>query len=292
MTTFLDRLHAGQVLVADGATGTNLQQRGLARGVSSERWVLENPEQIVALHRDFIEAGSDLILTSTFGATTIRLEQSGLAERAAEVNRQAVALARRAASQAGAAALVAASIGPTGHLIKPLGPLEEDAAVAAFVAQAQVLAEAGVDLFVIETQFDLTEAKAALRAVRSVSSLPVVVSFSYDRGTRTMMGVRPSVMAAELADCGANVFGINCGRSLEDNFKALGELRAATQLPIWFKPNAGLPVLDKDANPTYTVSPDQMGAQASTWVAAGAQIVGGCCGTSPAHLAAIAKAVK
>lgn len=291
-SSFLDRLHAGQVLVADGATGTNLQQRGLARGVSSERWVLENPEQIVALHRDFIEAGSDLILTSTFGATTIRLEQSGLAERAAEVNRQAVALARRAASQAGADTLVAASIGPTGHLIKPLGPLEEDAAVAAFVAQAQVLAEAGVDLFVIETQFDLAEAKAALRAVRSVSSLPVVVSFSYDRGTRTMMGVRPSVMAAELADGGANVFGINCGRSLEDNFKALGELRAATQLPIWFKPNAGLPVLDKDANPTYTVSPDQMGAQASTWVAAGAQIVGGCCGTSPAHLAAIARAVK
>jgi 5-methyltetrahydrofolate--homocysteine methyltransferase len=292
MTTFLDRLHAGQILVADGATGTNLQQRGLARGVSSERWVLENPEQIVALHRDFIEAGSDLILTSTFGATTIRLEQSGLAEQAAEVNRQAVVLARRAASQVGSATLVAASIGPTGHLIKPLGPLDEDVAVAAFVAQAQVLAEAGVDLFVIETQFDLTEAKAALRAVRSVSNLPVVVSFSYDRGTRTMMGVRPSVMAAELADSGADVFGINCGRSLEDNLKALGELRSATQLPIWFKPNAGLPVLDKDANPTYTVSPDQMGAQAPTWIAAGAQIVGGCCGTSPAHLAAIAKTVK
>jgi 5-methyltetrahydrofolate--homocysteine methyltransferase len=291
-TPFLDRLHAGQVLVADGATGTNLQQRGLERGVSSERWVLENPEQIVALHRDFIEAGSDLILTSTFGATTIRLEQSGLAGQAAEVNRQAVALARRATSQAGPGTLVAASIGPTGHLIKPLGPLDEEAAVAAFVAQAQVLAAAGVDLFVIETQFDLTEAKAALRAVRSVTSLPVVVSFSYDRGTRTMMGVRPSVMAAELADLGADVFGINCGRSLEDNFKALGELRSATQLPIWFKPNAGLPVLDKDANPTYTVSPDQMGAQASTWIAAGAQIVGGCCGTSPAHLAAIAKAVK
>lgn len=290
MTTFLDRLHAGQVLVADGATGTNLQQRGLARGVSSERWVLENPEQIVTLHRDFIAAGSDLILTSTFGATTIRLEQSGLAERAAEVNRQAVALARQAAGQT--STLVAASIGPTGHLIKPLGPLDEDVAVAAFVAQAQVLAEAGVDLFVIETQFDLTEAKAALRAVRSVSNLPVVVSFSYDRGTRTMMGVRPSVMAAELADSGADVFGINCGRSLEDNLKALGELRAATQLPIWFKPNAGLPVLDKDANPTYTISPEQMGAQAAAWIAAGAQIVGGCCGTSPAHLAAIAKAVK
>ena len=120
--SFLDRLRAGEILVADGATGTNLQQRGLGRGVSSERWVLDNPEQIVRLHSDFIEAGADLILTSTFGATSIRLEQSGLAERAAEVNRKAVNLARQAAGPAGT--LVAGSIGPTGHLLKPLGPLD------------------------------------------------------------------------------------------------------------------------------------------------------------------------
>ena len=287
---FLDRLRAGEILVADGATGTNLQQRGLGRGVSAERWVLDNPDQIVRLHCDFIESGANLILTSTFGATSIRLEQSGLGARSEEVNRQAVDLARQAAGPSGT--LVAGSIGPTGHLLKPLGPLDEADAVAAFAAQAQALTAAGADLLVIETQFDLGEARAAVQGVRSVSNLPLVVSFSYDRGTRTMMGVRPASMAAEMAGQGVDVLGINCGRSLEDNFKALGELRSATLLPIWFKPNAGLPVLDEEANPTYTISPEQMGAQAASWVSAGAQIIGGCCGTSPAHLAAIAQAVK
>jgi 5-methyltetrahydrofolate--homocysteine methyltransferase len=193
---------------------------------------------------------------------------------------------------AGAQILVAGSIGPTGQLLKPLGPLDEAEALAIFAAQAESLAAAGVDLLVIETQFDLGEARAAIRGARSVSALPLVVSFSYDRGTRTMMGVRPSTMAAELVDLGVDVLGINCGRSLEDNLKALKELRSATTLPVWFKPNAGLPVLDEDANPTYTVTPEQMGVEAANWVAAGANIVGGCCGTSPAHLAAIARAVK
>jgi 5-methyltetrahydrofolate--homocysteine methyltransferase len=290
--SFLDRLRAGEVLVADGATGTNLQQRGLSRGVAPEHWVLENPEPIVRLHRDFIEAGSDLILTSTFGATSFRLEAAGLTAHAAEINRKAVELARQAAAASQRKILVAGSIGPTGQMLQPLGPLSEEDALAAFTAQAQVLASAGADVLVIETQFDLSEACAALRAVRSVSSLPVVVSFSYDRGTRTMMGVRPSAMATEISALGADVLGINCGRSLEDNQKALAELRAVTTLPIWFKPNAGLPVLDEDANPTYTVTPEQMGALAPSWIAGGAQVVGGCCGTSPAHLAAIARAVK
>jgi 5-methyltetrahydrofolate--homocysteine methyltransferase len=290
MLSFLERLQAGQVLVADGATGTNLQQRGLGHGTPSERWVLENPDQIVRLHRDFVTAGTDIILTSTFGATTIRLEQAGLAARSAEINRKAVALARQAAE--GTQTLVGGSIGPTGQLLKPLGPLEEADAFTAFATQAMELSEAGVDLLVIETQFDLGEAKTAIRAIRSVTQVALVVSFSYDRGTRTMMGVRPAVMVAELADLGVNVLGINCGRSLEDNRKALVELRSATALPIWFKPNAGLPVLDEEANPTYTVSPEQMGAEAPAWVVAGAQIVGGCCGTSPAHLRAIARAIK
>jgi 5-methyltetrahydrofolate--homocysteine methyltransferase len=290
MLSFLERLQAGQVLVADGATGSNLQQRGLDRGMPSERWVLENPEQIVRLHRDFITAGADIILTSTFGATSIRLEHAGLSDRSADVNRQAVALARQAA--AGTQALVAGSIGPTGQLIKPLGPLDEADAVAAFAAQAQELSAAGVDLLVIETQFDLTEAKAAIQAVRSVTQLPLVVSFAYDRGTRTMMGVRPAIMAAELEGLGVQVLGINCGRSLEDNRKALAELRAATSLPIWFKPNAGLPLVDEEGHASYSISPEQMGAEVPAWLAGGAQIVGGCCGTSPEHLKAIARAAK
>jgi 5-methyltetrahydrofolate--homocysteine methyltransferase len=290
MTGFVERLQSGGILVADGATGTSLQQRGLERGVSSEVWVLERPEEIVRLHRDFIAAGAGLILTSTFGASRIRLEAGGsMAGRTAEVNRRAVELAREAAR--GTNVLVAASMGPTGQLLKPFGPLEESDAEQAFAEQAKLLAEAGADLLVVETQFDLTEAKAALRGARaSGGGLPVVCSFSYDRGTRTMMGVRPAQMAAEL-EALADVLGINCGRSLDDNLKALQELRKATSRPLWFKPNAGLPRVDALGNSSYDVTPDMMGARAPEWLAAGAQVVGGCCGTSPEHLAAIARAV-
>ena len=290
MSGFLERIQAGRVLVADGATGTNLQQRGLERGVPSEEWVLERPEEILRLHRDFIAAGANIILTSTFGASRIRLQVGNtLKGRAAEVNRRAVELAREAAQ--GTDTLVAASIGPTGQLLKPFGPLEEEEAEAAFAEQAGLLAQAGADLLVVETQFDLAEAKAALRAARAAGGgLPVVCSFSYDRGTRTMMGVRPSQMAAELEDL-ADVLGINCGRSLDDNLKALQELRKATAKPIWFKPNAGLPKVDELGNSSYDVTPAMMGARVPDWLAAGAQIVGGCCGTSPEHLAAIARGV-
>ena len=296
MAKFLERVKAGEVLVADGATGTNLQQRGLERGASPEVWVLERPQEIVRLHRDFLAAGADIILTSTFGATALRLEAAGgpaLAARAAEVNRRAVELARQAAAEAGRPdALVAGSIGPTGQLLKPFGPLEEAAAEEAFAGQAQALVDAGVDLLVVETQFDLGEARAALRAARRVSGdTPLVCSFSYDRGTRTMMGVRPSQMAGEMQGL-ADVLGINCGRSLEDNFKALGELRAATGLPVWFKPNAGLPEVDGQGRSVYSVTPEQVGAQAPEWVKAGAQVVGGCCGTSPEHLREIARAAR
>ncbi len=287
---FLQRLHAGKPLVADGATGTNLQKRGLGRGVPGEVWVLEQPDQILQLHKDFITAGADIILTCSFGGTSIRLEHTGLADRAGEVNRKAARLARQAAE--GTSVLVAGSMGPTGQLLKPLGPLEEQIAQEAFAAQAQALAEGGVDLLLIETQFDLTEAVIAVRAALSVTSLPIVVSFSYDRGTRTMMGVRPAQMAKEIEPLDVAALGINCGRSLEDNFKALQELRSATHLPIWFKPNAGLPILDADGQPTYTVTPEQMAAEVSSWLEAGAQVVGGCCGTSPEHLAAIAHTAK
>jgi 5-methyltetrahydrofolate--homocysteine methyltransferase len=289
-TAFLERMNAGKVLVADGATGTNLQMRGLPRGAAAELWVLEQPEQIMRLERDFIEAGADLILTCTFGGTTPRLEHSGLAERAAEINRRAVELARQAA--AGTQVLVVGSIGPTGQLLKPLGPLEEAEAVAAFAAQAGWLAEAGVDFLVVETQFDLGEAKAAIQGLRSVTGLPVVCSFSFDRGVRTMMGVKPAQAGHALVELGVDMVGINCGRSLEENLANLKELKAAVSLPVWFKPNAGLPRLDEHGDPTYDVTPEGMGQLAALWVAAGAQVVGGCCGTSPAHLRQIALAVK
>jgi 5-methyltetrahydrofolate--homocysteine methyltransferase len=287
---FLDRLQAGEVLVADGAIGTNLLARGLTKGAPAEVWVLENPAKILELLKDFISAGSDIVLTSTFSGTTLRLEHSGLRERAAEINRRAVELARQAT--AGTSTMVAGSMGPTGLLMKPMGPLEKDDAVTAFAEQARALSEAGADLLLIETQFDLTEANAAVEGARSASSLPVVVSFSYDRGTRTMMGVKPAQMGQEMAALGVDVVGINCGRSLDDNLNALKELRAAVNLPIWFKPNAGQPRVDEDGNAIYDVTPEMMGQRVPEWLAAGAQVVGGCCGTSPAHLRQIALAAK
>ncbi len=288
--SFLERIQCEQVLVSDGATGTNLQQRGLAAGKSGEYWVIENPDQIVRLHRDFIAAGSDVILSCTFGASSIMLSKEGWSDRAVEVNRKAVELARKAVQ--GTDVLVGGSIGPTGQMLKPLGTLEEEDCYNSFLQQAKALAETGVDLLVVETQFDLGEATLAVKAARAAApGVPLVCSFSYDRGKRTMMGVKPSQMAQTFNDQ-VDVLGINCGRSLEENMQALAELRSATTLPIWFKPNAGLPQVDSEGCTTFSVSPEEMGAQASAWVAAGASIVGGCCGNSPEHIHQIALTVK
>jgi 5-methyltetrahydrofolate--homocysteine methyltransferase len=191
----------------------------------------------------------------------------------------------------GTSSLVAGSIGPLGQLLKPIGPLTVEEAFTAYAEQAKALSDAGVDLLVIETQFDLAEATAAIQAARSVSSLPLVASFSYDRGKKTMMGVSPTKAAVALASQ-VDLIGINCGRSLDENLANLHELRQVISLPIWFKPNAGLPRVDDNGDTIYELSPQQMGEQVPAWLAAGAQVVGGCCGTSPAHLQHIAQSVK
>ena len=281
-------LAMGEVYISDGATGTNLQKTGLPVGAAAEIWVLDNPNAILDLNRAFIEAGSEILLTCTFGGTKLRLAASGLAEKFEEVNRKAVELTREAA--AGHDVLVAGSIGPTGQLMAPLGTLTVEAAEENFRDQARILCESGVDLIVIETQYDLNEACAAVKGVRAVDGqIPLVCSFSYDRGTQTMMGVKPEDMAETIGALDVDVLGINCGRSLDENYQALQMLRAATDKPIWFKPNAGMPEMDEDGNPTYSVTPAEMGAMAKEWLAAGAQILGGCCGTSPEHVKAITK---
>ncbi len=285
---FTELLKSGKTLVLDGATGTNLQRRGLPTGTPSDLWVLDNPEGVRQLHRDFVEAGSDIILTNTFGSSRPNLTRSGLADRFEQTNRAAVELARQVVQ--GTSVLVGGSMGPLGEMLEPYGTLSEADAEAAYAEQARLLSEAGVDLLVIETQFDLNEAKAAIRGARSVTDLPLICSFSYDRGTRTMMGVKPLQMGQELAEAGLSAVGINCGRSLEDNLKALGELRQASDLPVWFKPNAGLPHNDANDRLVYDVTPEMMGEQVTKWLEAGARLVGGCCGTSPEHLKAIAQA--
>jgi 5-methyltetrahydrofolate--homocysteine methyltransferase len=287
-STFRQALKSGQTLVSDGATGTNYQARGLAHGMAPEQWLFEAPEKVVQLHRDFIEAGSNIILTNTFGATPLRLAHAGLEGRAAEVNRRAVELAQVARGTA--PVWIAGSMGPTGQLLEPYGALSHQDAVAAYAEQARALSEAGVDLLVVETQFDLGEAQAAIEGARSVTDLPLVCSFSYDMGTHTMMGLQPAQVAAELTGLDVDAIGINCGRSLDENLAGLQAMRSVTVKPLWMKPNAGLPRMTDDDAAVYDVTPEQMGECAAQWLEAGAQIIGGCCGTSPAHLREIAHA--
>ncbi|HEY6074729.1 MAG TPA: homocysteine S-methyltransferase family protein, partial [Anaerolineales bacterium] len=190
MNRFLERLNNGDILVADGATGTNLQKMGLKPGVAPEDLVFDNPELLLQLSSAFLDAGSDILLTCTFGATRLRMKDSHYADRVDEVNRCAAELARRATSSR-SGTLVAGSMGPTGLLMEPYGPLTAEEARKTYAEQAKALAEGGVDFLLIETMFALEEASAALEGAQSVTDLPVVVSFSYDRGVRTMMGVKP-----------------------------------------------------------------------------------------------------
>jgi 5-methyltetrahydrofolate--homocysteine methyltransferase len=286
--SFLDRLNAGELLVADGGTGTSYQEMGLPIGVAPEEWVEDHPERVLGLHRAFIEAGSDIILTDTFGGTSIRLRETRFAGRAGELNRRAAQLARQAAS--GTGVMVAGSIGPTGMLMEPLGELTVTAAADAYEEQAAGLVEGGVDLLLLETFFALDEALAAIDGVRRATSLPLVVSFSFDQSTRTMMGLSPTTMVNAISPLGVAAIGANCGRSLEDMEKVVDELAGLNAgIPIWIKPNAGLPRMDGDVA-RYDTTPQTMAAFAERFIAAGASIVGGCCGSSPAHVAAIAAA--
>ncbi len=287
---FLERIRAGQVWIADGATGTNLQRRGLPPGQPGEMFVLQNPAAVEELAREFVIAGAQIILTCTFGGNRVRLRRAGLEDELVIINQRAVELARRAAQ--GSQVLVGGSMGPSGEMMQPYGTLGEEEVRQSFAEQARILNESGVDLLILETFYDLSEARAAVEGVRSVSKLPLVLSFSYDRGRKTMMGIGPTRMAEAAAGWSVDVLGINCGRSLEDNLANLRELRAVTSLPIWFKPNAGLPVSDEQGGLAYTVQPQDMAESVPEWLGGGAQIVGGCCGTSPAHLRAIAKAVQ
>ena len=289
--TFLERLHAGEVLVADGATGTNLQAAGVKPGAPPEDLVFDAPDTILNLQRAFVEAGSDIILTDTFGATRLRLRESKYAERVQDVNRRAVELARKAAS-AHEGVLVAGSMGPTGALMQPYGPLTSEEAIAVYAEQAQALTDAGVDLLLVETMFALDEATAAVQGARQVSTLPIVISFSYDRGVRTMMGVKPAQVVETFKPMGVVAVGANCGTTLDNMEKLVKDYAAFNSgLPIWAKPNAGLPLVE-DGQSVYEVTPEQLAEYAARYVQAGARIVGGCCGSTPAHIAAMAKAVK
>src|SRR5512141_3025440 len=293
MNKFLERINAGEILVADGATGSNLQKMGLKPGRPPEDLVIDNPDILLKLASSFVEAGSDIVLTCTFGGTRMRMKDSKYQDRTPEVNIRAAELARKAASTR-VGVLVAGSMGPVGALIKPYGPLNAEDVKATFAEQARALTEGGVDLLLIETMFSVEETNAAFEGAKSVSELPIVVSFSYDRGTRSMMGVKPKDVIRRYCEMGATLVGANCGTTLE-NMEAVVREYGATMpdFPLWVKPNAGVPHMDIETEQgVYDMGPEDMAAYAKKYVEWGAKVIGGCCGNTPEHIAAIVKAIK
>lgn len=283
MRDWRERLNAKKVLALDGAWGTELARRGLPTGEAPERWNLERPEEVRAVAAAYVAAGADIILTNSFGGSRIKLAKAGLADDTARVNRVAAELSREAA---GEAALVFASIGPTGEFMAPLGTVTEEQMVEVFSEQARALVEGGADGIVVETMTDLGEAKAALRAVRETCSAPVAVSMTFDKGAAgfaTMMGVKPERAAAELTDAGADIVGTNCGSGMTNIIEVVRLMRPATSLPIWAKPNAGLPEL-VDGRTVFRETPEEMAGSVAALVEAGASLVGGCCGSTPEHI--------
>lgn len=290
MRNFIRALAESAVLVADGATGTQLQKMGLKPGASPEAWNLDNPDAIRALHRGYIEAGAQVILTNTFGGTRIRLARHGLEGRVRAINAAAARLARE---MAGESVFVFGDIGPIGELLKPLGKVSYDEAVAAFCEQAEGLLDGGqVDAILVETMSDINEAKAALEGVRRVSAdIPVLVTFSFDTHGRTMMGLKPEKAAREMWALGVTAVGANCGRTLTETLTAIEQMRAAVpEAVLMAKPNAGLPHASQGSI-VYDVTPEVMGVYALQFAAQGVKIFGGCCGSAPEHIAAIAQAL-
>ena len=282
-----ERLEEKKVLISDGAWGTQLAERGLAAGECPELWNRERPDDVKAVAAAYVEAGSDIILTNTFGGSRLKLAKDSLGDEVADLNRLGASISRGAAGQN---ALVFASVGPTGEFMEPLGTISEAEIVACFAEQVKALVEGGADGIVIETMTDLAEAKAALRAVREASSLPAVVSMTFERGARgfaTMMGVGPERAAAELEEAGADVVGSNCGSGIENMIEVARLMRSATGLPLWIKSNAGLPEL-VEGKTVFRETAEEMAGRFAELVEAGASVIGGCCGTTPDHIRALA----
>ncbi len=269
--------------------GTELFARGLTAGDPPEMWNVDMPEVITGVHTGYIDAGSDIILTNSFGGTAFRLKLHSLDHRVVELNARAAEVARSAADAALRPVVVAGSIGPSGELLEPMGSMTPDGASEAFAEQARGLVEGGVDLFWIETMSSLDEVEAAITGVRSVTDLPIVTTMSFDTAGRTMMGVTGEQAAERLAQLGVAAMGANCGNNISETEAAVRQIHAgAGDVPVIVKANAGIPVFEGDRL-TYTGTPDIMGAHAQRMSDLGVAVIGGCCGTSTQHIAYMRK---
>ncbi len=287
---FLDLL-SSQTLLADGAMGTMLHGRGVGFDKCFDELNLTNPAAVADIHREYIEAGSQLVITNTFGANRFKLTKHGLEKQVAEINRAGVELAKRAVSASFKDVLVAGDVGPLGVRIAPYGRVQPEAARAAFAEQIDALCSAGADLIVIETMSDLYEIKEAIKAARETCTLPVVASVTFTRDDRTLLGDDPAKVARILAEAGADVIGVNCSGGPAQLLRILKAMRtAAPDKRFWVKPNAGWPE-QVGGRIMYPADAEYFGEYALSFREAGANVVGGCCGTTPAHIASMRRAL-
>jgi 5-methyltetrahydrofolate--homocysteine methyltransferase len=274
-----------KTLLVDGAMGTELFARGLTAGDPPEMWNIDQPDDIIDVHKGYIKAGSDIILTNSFGGTAFRLKLHNLQDRVFELNKAAAENGRAAADASDRPVVVAGSMGPSGELLEPMGTMTPETAAAAFAEQARGLAAGGADVLWIETMSSLEEVEAAIAGARSVCDVPIAVTLSFDTAGRTMMGVTGVDAAARLAAQGVEAMGANCGNNIADTEAAVLQLKqGAPDIPIISKANAGIPEFKGDKL-VYTGTPEVMGAHLHRMTEAGIEIIGGCCGTATQHVA-------
>jgi homocysteine S-methyltransferase len=289
---FLSLLESSSTpLLADGAMGTLLHSRGVAFDRCFDELNLTAPAVVVGLHREYLEAGAQIILTNTFGANRFKLGKHGLEDKLESINRAGVRLAREAIAASSKDALVGGDVGPLGVRIAPFGRVQPEEARAAFAAQVQALAKAGADLIVIETMSDLYEIREAIHAARRASKLPLVASVTFTRDDRTLLGDDPPKVARTLKEAGADVIGVNCSGGPAQLLRLLKAMRQAVpDARLWVKPNAGWPE-QVGGRIMYPADADYFGDYALAFCEAGASVVGGCCGTTPRHVAAMRQAL-
>lgn len=276
-------------VLLDGATGTNLQKAGMPVGVCPEQWILENSEVLIDLQKRYVEAGTDILFAPTFTASRIKLKEYGLEDHLEEMNRKLVALSKEAAK--GTNALVAGDLTMTGEQLYPLGDLMFEDLVDVYKEQAKIIAEAGADLFVVETMMSLQECRAAVLAIREVCDLPVMVSLTYNEDGRTLYGTDPVTAVVVMQSLGADAVGMNCSTGPEAMLEPIAKMAEYATIPLLAKPNAGMPELI-DGQTVFNVEPEEFAEVGKKLVEEGATIIGGCCGTTPEHIRALKEAVK